>query len=191
MTNRLFLAVDISAVDKARLTQWRENHLPAFKKTIPSSNYHITLVFLGSVDSTTQKTLLADITQLADFQTTPKSTLLNSASKNTVKISLLLDHLALFNKPKVLYLTATSVPVRLNNLASSLTQMARSLKIIQQSSQQSNHYIPHISIARKINLIPECNIFQVTVNLSTFSLYESISTPAGVQYSAIQTWPLL
>ncbi len=173
--NRLFFAIDISPSDKEKLAHWRQQILTSFHaKPVYKDNFHITLAFLGGVNTKQQHQLVEFCDQLI------------STSSNATQYSVNFDRLELFNKAKVLCLGCQHFPDALCQLADALSKQAQMLNIFQEHRQ----YHPHISLYRKSTYRPDIENFTLTVKLSHFSLYLSQSTPAGVIYTPIKTWRL-
>ena len=59
----MFLALDITESDKAKLAQWRNQQLTLPFKAVNPDNFHITLAFLGLINSAQQTRLTQAINQ--------------------------------------------------------------------------------------------------------------------------------
>jgi RNA 2',3'-cyclic 3'-phosphodiesterase len=177
---RLFFALDLNQQDKQRIAQWRAQAIGAIFKAIPVDNFHLTLSFLGNVNTAQYHALVQFANGL--------NTRLDGAAQ---AITLELDHCGLFRKPQVLYLAGHKLPERIAQLAEQLKQQALSLAI----AQQQQPFLPHISLYRKANYRPDVKpVSNLSVSFSSFSLYQSISArdnaTGQVQYRAIHTWPV-
>jgi len=169
---RLFFALDIADNDKKIIAHWRDNKLNLPFKAITKDNFHITLAFLGNTTSQQQQHLIEHATKLAQ-QIAP----LNYHD-------LQLDHLGLFKKPKVMYLGLTTCPNWLSALATSLSDAA----ITEGLFQENRPYCPHLSIYRKATANTQNASLKRSINVNSFSLYESIPRENGVSYCPIKTW---
>jgi 2'-5' RNA ligase len=167
-TSRLFFA--LWPDDKTRQALARLNrHIPA--KPIDPHNLHVTLVFLGQVDTETESL----IKQLAADITTPP-------------FELTFDCLSYWSRPKILCLTCQQdVPDEAMVLTSTLTKAAVDcgLKI------DTRTYTPHITLARHARYLPDVKIEPMVWRAEAFCLVKSCSEPAGVNYKVIQQWALL
>ena len=170
---RLFFALDINSQDKAKIAQWRSYYLSLPFKAINADNFHITLAFLGNIDAHQQQALTLAATQL-------------SANISIKKNALLLDHCGLFKKPQVLYLGISQPPLWLTTLAKRLSQQAQHLNVF----QEQRSYCPHLSLYRKAKYCADNINSTLTINIKSFSLYQSSSTHEGIRYQALQTWAL-
>jgi len=173
--SRLFFALDISNTDKQLIDDFVHHNLIVPFKVIPKNNYHITLCFLGLVN-TNQKELLIQCATEVTNELAPITT--NSLS---------IDYYGLFKKPKVLYLGNNEVPDWLSLLVNKLTTTANNLSLF----QEERNYLPHISIFRKALFIPN-NLSnpRISIIINSFSLYESVSLNNQVIYKPIKTWCL-
>ncbi|MCJ8318011.1 MAG: RNA 2',3'-cyclic phosphodiesterase [Colwellia sp.] len=173
--SRLFFALDISNADKQLIDDFVYQNVAVPFKVIPKNNYHITLCFLGSVNINQKEVLIQ------------KAKELNKAIAPITVNSLLIDHIGLFKRPKVLYLGNSEIPDWLLLLASGLTNTAKKLTLF----QEDRSYLAHISIFRKAHFIPDSlKKPKIHITINSFSLYQSISINNQVLYKAIKTWYL-
>ncbi|MEW6981125.1 RNA 2',3'-cyclic phosphodiesterase [Colwelliaceae bacterium 6471] len=183
---RLFFALDIEKPDQIVIAKWREQVLNLPFKKIPRQNFHITLAFLGSISNTDRQALIdkANTYMSECYQ-------LNSVKR---PLNLHLDHTGWFRKPKVIYLANSIIPVWLDKLANYLNVCASQLTIF----QEERAYSPHISLYRKATTSADKFLHtteqrlraNITITIKSFSLYQSVSTPDGVQYIPINQWRL-
>ena len=173
--SRLFFALDINIADKNALADFRQQYLNAPFKAVDKNNYHNTLCFLGAVKTNQQHILITLADKLAQ-QLCP----INPQQ-------LILNKIALFKKPKILYFSLHQTPNWLLTLANDLSSGAKDLALF----QEKRHYLPHISIYRKASFIPS-NLPKFTIKLAihSFSLYQSIASNNGVKYQVMKTWNL-
>lgn len=169
---RLFFALDLKTDDKQAIALWRDKH-PITAKPVQPENFHITLAFLGQVTSDIEKALINHLSQI-------------NKPKIATEFVLKITKLAHFKKPQVLYLGFDHFPDELKSLAKALRQLA----IAHDIKQESRHYLPHITIFRKVKTLPQFNLPAQLINVSSFSLYHSESTEAGVQYHPLVSWPI-
>jgi len=174
---RLFFALDISPSDKEKVHTWRKRQLNIQAKAVSQNNFHITLAFLGGVSEHLEKQIIKSCEQ----------TIKPNLPLYSHPVTLQFDRLNIFKKPQVLYLDCSNFPQPLINLANSLKQRAMSLNI----SQEDRPYRPHLTIYRKVKKLPDVLPPKLPLNISTFSLYHSQSTPNGIIYTAVNTWSLV
>ncbi|WP_448565528.1 RNA 2',3'-cyclic phosphodiesterase [Thalassotalea ganghwensis] len=172
---RMFIALDLNDADKNALASWYKAQGTPIGRAVPDENYHITLAFLGSIDKLQE----SKITQFID----------SYLSVNHLPIAphLLLGKLSLFVKPQVAYFPIENLPASLSKLAQALSQYATSIGLF----QEQRAYCPHITVARKVKSVAAMTLPNFAISVSSFSLYHSQSTTAGVHYSPVRTWPLI
>jgi len=172
-SRRLFFALWPCAETRKQIEQ-------EFKRTpqwsmrgrcVSPSNYHITLHFIGNVDSDMQQCLhLTAQTVVAE------------------SFNLELELYGHFYKPRVLWLGCVSIPEKLSRLHQLLG------KALSTCGYQSDSrvYAPHVTLMRKLtspgDLATSKAIQWMT---SEFVLVESKSSSDGVQYEVIERYPLI
>jgi len=173
---RLFLALYPLLAQRRRLANVVKEHCPELNAggagAVPCDNLHITLVFLGSVTAETQ----ACIEQVA-------------ASVVMPAFSLRLDRLGYWPRKRMLW--AMPDPMALPGALSALVEsLYRGLASCDVSLEQ-RAYRPHVTMARKLARGPRGgHIEAVEWTLNEFALMESVSTPEGVRYPLLRSWPL-
>ena len=135
---RLFFALDINTPLKNTLVKFSEQFSSTNFKVVAANNYHITLCFLGQVNTQQLAILSAKADEITEQISPIKSP------------QLLIDQLGLFKKPKILYLSNNQSPNWLLTLATKLSTCAKSLNL----HQENRPYLPHISIYRKATFLP-------------------------------------
>lgn len=171
---RLFLALDISPEQKSQIALWRKNHCQLEYRTIPEKNFHLTLCFIGNLESAEESKLIEIVDKLY-------------AQKNNMFICnsrIEIANIGLFKKPKVLYLGPETVPEWLYQLQAKLSQALAEIGY----REHHENYQPHISIYRKATDIPKIKPLKVNLKTKSFSLYHSQSTEQGVNYQPVKTW---
>ncbi len=173
--SRLFFALDLTSADKTLLNNFNNQQLNLPFKAVNKNNYHITLAFLGQVSSQ-QKAALIEIATQVTQQVFP-----------ITSTAMLINQIALFNKPKIIYLSNSYTADWHFLLAKELSNKAKSLNLF----QENRPYRSHISIYRKANLLPK-NLPAINLNITinSFSLYQSVSNDGEVAYQRIKTWHL-
>jgi len=174
---RLFFALYPQQVLRQQLLREVIEHCPELKvagvRPVPVTNIHMTLVFLGGVTAAVQ----ACVEQVAATVVAPA-------------FSVRLDRLAYWSRKRMLWATPDplQVPEGLSILVESLYQGLSVCDV----ALESRVYRPHVTLARKLMREPQLGCIEaVSWTLNHFSLMESVSTPDGVRYSALQSWPLL
>ena len=134
-------------------------------RPVPADNLHLTLVFLGSV-SESRKTRLLQGIQPIEFH----------------PVTLHLDRLGWWKRPRVLWLAPTQVPRTLADFVIRLGATARECGI----AVEEQEYRPHITLARKVTRQPELpEIRPVTLHSGAYSLVQSVTEQQGARYTVI------
>ena len=167
---RLFFGFQLSPDTARAIADWRTRALPQIGKIVPQHNFHVTLVFLGSVSPSQ----LEDLIQKAD-QLTPQP------------INLTLDTLGYFPGARALWIGPSKIPAALVELQAALEDSAREVGL----ETDKRPYTPHVTLFRKCKARPPESGLQLSLSLSFsgFSLFHSISTDQGVEYVPIHAWP--
>lgn len=168
---RCFLGFEPDPQTKLAIQAWREKALGHFEKAVPTSNYHVTSVFLGQCQNS-QLDRLCSLIDLEEYSA----------------FSLQFNLLGYWPKPKVLYLGCQQVPEQIHKLASSVSGIASRCQI----SLADRQYIPHITLVRNNKSNPPAPLFppDISCHFDHLHLYESVSAKSGVQYPIRKSWPL-
>lgn len=138
-------------------------------RPVHPDNLHVTLVFLGSVDDATE-------TKLVDA----------AAAVNFAKISIRFDALNYWRRPRIICLCGKPEDSAVARLVAQLNALASSLDI----PTDDRPYQAHITLLRKANKLPALAFDPIVWQADAFCLAESCSTPEGVVYRVLKTWPL-
>jgi RNA 2',3'-cyclic 3'-phosphodiesterase len=139
-------------------------------KPVPAENFHITLVFLGSLvpaDAAIAREVAGGIRSGA--------------------FDLTLDRLGFWPKPRVVWLGPSQVPEAARLLARELISglQARGLKL------DTKPFMPHVTLARKVSKPGEFGpMTPVQWPVTGFVLVRSVTRPEGSEYSVLEEWPL-
>jgi 2'-5' RNA ligase len=166
----LFFALTCSAPLRKAISQWRALLSLRAGRPVPAANFHLTLLFLGSVDQA----------QIAEICTT--------ASKIKVPgkpLTLVLDRLEVWRKSKAIVLTPNDAPPELMRLSYVLEQAM--LRFGQ--DQEHKEFLPHLTLVRDYQSpVPEAGIPpDFFLRADRFGLYQSHKG----QYILIADWPLV
>ncbi len=138
-------------------------------KPVAAHNLHLTLAFLGQIDADRQKAIT---TAAGRIRFEP--------------MQLTFDRVDYWKKPGLICLTAVHADPATHHLAEELTHAARQLGL----KMDERPFRPHVTLLRKAKTIPTKAIPPIHWQANSFALLESCSTPAGVEYRAIQLWTL-
>jgi len=202
--SRLFFALWPDDETRQELERLSQAIQAAGLKPVNPQNLHVTLVFIGNVDSAVESLIKQSV---ADISVEP--------------FVLTFDQLSYWSRPKVLcltckqddYTTATapgSLPPmevrsgdstprlgeveQLPRVAHGAVALAAALDAAVASCDiqtDKRPYLPHITLARHVRHRPDINIKPIVWRAESFCLVESCSEPDGVQYKVIQQWPLI
>jgi 2'-5' RNA ligase len=139
-------------------------------RRVPRANLHLTLHFIGNVYFAQMECLqrAARLVRAAAFDLT-------------------IDQQGYFNKPRVAWLGCSNPPAALDNLH---WQLGRHLQSCEYRPE-ARPYQPHVTVARKIGPIgAESGFAAVDWRVTEFALIEVRAIENGVQYRAVETYPL-
>ena len=174
-TNHLQGLIDIQ--------QQLTSQLNAAATEVHSTNLHITAAFLG-------QTSKADIQEIDDA--------ISLMSLNCFTQTL--ESISYWPKAKILCIEGV-VSIELSNIVEQLTQLTKQLNL----HQIQHDYRPHVSLFRHVKIPSSTQTLmnELTINTSKMikltpinfditelTLFESKSTPVGVEYLALKSWPL-
>jgi len=169
---RAFFGLSPNAEAKLAIQAWRNNAFPDLRAPVPAANFHVTLAFLGNVSVEQLNT----INHLIDEM--PKVTAFDVS----------LNQLGHWSKPKALWLGCQQTANEHLLLAKQVHEIA--IKAGLQIQQQD--YVAHLTLARKCKVEPPASLVSANFqwHADQLHLFESKSTPQGVSYSIIESWPL-
>lgn len=177
-TKRLFLALVMPHEVKSQIDEWRARHMETLRlKPIPFDNYHITLVFMGTIELSQVKELVAKLRQVkAD------------------NFKLTINKTCHWPEPKVMHLVPSIIPPKLINLQRTINKVVEECGL----PSETRTYRPHISLYRKVTAqqfedleldgLPEPHL---TIPIEQFALYECVSDEDGVHYEKMEEFELI
>ncbi|MDU0352906.1 RNA 2',3'-cyclic phosphodiesterase [Paraglaciecola aquimarina] len=173
---RAFLGLSPDASTKLAIEAWRNKALPCFSSPVPAANFHVTLAFLGQVNTKQLDKLTSQIDATINSRAQPKAFPVN------------LDFMGYWAKPKACWLGSEHTHSSHQQLVSQLQRIAKSSGLI--ISKQE--YIAHLTLARKCAIEPPAPLIppQFGWQAKAFHLFESVSSAHGVSYHIRQSWPL-
>jgi len=167
--SRLFFALWPDEATRQALTQLSKTFDTQAGKPAAPDNFHVTLVFLGNVNLETA----ALLKQYApDISAEP--------------FELTFESLSYWQQPKILCATCKNIPQPIVALASKLDALARQCGL----RTDIRSYVPHITLVRHAQFIPDQAIKPVVWSAEAFCLVQSCSEPEGVCYRVLRRWPL-
>lgn len=166
---RLFFALDCAPAQRRAIAQWRRDLGSDIGRPVPSANFHLTLMFVGSVDTVQLPSILA----AADGVKVPDEA-----------VMLVLDRLEVWRSAKALVLAPSQTPAALRQLVYALQQALLPLGFV-----EARDYRPHLTLARDYRgAVPETSTeADFVLRARQFTLFESRKG----QYWPLAHWPLL
>jgi RNA 2',3'-cyclic 3'-phosphodiesterase len=169
--NRLFFALWPDDVTRQKIIQFDSLLTDSRLKKVRSKNLHVTLVFLGNIESEQEKNII-------------------KASNDIFApaINMQFDQLTFWQQKRgILSLTSASQPQSLLTLVKKLQDRAMEQGV----EIEKRPYTAHITLARNLKQHPEINVEPIPWHSDKFVLVHSVSTKHGVDYQIINSWPLL
>ena len=167
---RVFFALLPQSHERAAIDSHTAQLSESSGKKVNSTNYHITLLFLGNVNTRKIESLCLDCQDI----TVPS-------------FELTINQAGWWRKPKVLWLAPKKTPEELSDLIRKL----KTITARRQLTVESRKYFPHITLMRKVDQNPEQPLVKPFIwQAHDFSLMESITRPEGVIYKELASWPL-
>lgn len=144
-------------------------HRPDTGQAVPTENLHLTLVFLGLVDSVQQRQLVEAAAEIAiePFQ-------------------LRLERLEHWRRSRMTWLMLDATPPGLLSLHQQLNAAAAAAGLV----VEQRCYKPHVTLARKAPPVSAHSIKPIDWAVMDFCLVESATQASGSQYTVRQHWPL-
>jgi 2'-5' RNA ligase len=167
-SSRLFFALWPDEQTRINLVRLNQSIEAKGFKPVQAHNLHATLVFLGFVDAASELLLKYSVREIL--------------AKPFV---LTFDQLSYWSKPKILCLTCSHTPDEAGLLVTALSSEVSSCGL----QTDTRPYLPHITLARHAQYLPDINIEPIVWRAEAFVLVESCSEPGGVNYKVKQQWP--
>jgi len=169
---RLFFALWPTEEVRANLATISQQATKALQgRSIPAENLHITLVFIGEVNTTTKHCLQQVAGQVPGQ-----------------KFTLILDEMEYWPKKQIVWLGARQIPAALQTLVNELTTRLQ----VCGHRPETRPYQAHITLMRKAQpltkRLPTCA--PIVWPLEDFCLVRSQLDSAGSRYEIIARWPL-
>lgn len=139
-------------------------------KPVPAENLHITLAFLGSLE-----TARVEVIREAAVRV------------NSGAFDLELSQVGYWPRPRILWLAPNTYPATLTQLVDSLWLALEACEI----KREQRPFKPHMTLARKVGSPGRLDHARaVPWQVRTFMLVNSVTTPRNATYSVIDTWRL-
>ncbi len=166
---RLFFALWPDEPTRVKIDRLNESLVCNRLKKSRSDNLHVTLAFMGNVDSLTEHTIRKHMSQIT-----------------AEPIMIVFERLTSWSNAGILCLTSSKQPHQLIDLV-------EQLKVVigeQGVELDSRPYTAHVTLARKARPNPTVILDPICWQAINFALVESVSTAEGVDYQVLESWPL-
>ncbi|WOT05653.1 RNA 2',3'-cyclic phosphodiesterase [Shewanella youngdeokensis] len=166
---RVFLGFSLTPQQTAQV-QAIQQQLPKSVRLVPARNLHVTLAFLGQVNSSTLDALILAVDAL---------------EKPGFAVSLdLVEH---WQQPKILCLKGQASDPSLISLANAGQLLAKQLRL----HQSEHEFTPHITLSRKAKMaVHNLSYVPLIMQPTALHLFESFSGNNGVEYPILHSWQL-
>jgi 2'-5' RNA ligase len=169
-SKRLFFALNCPLEQRKAVAQWRSALQLRSGRTVPAENFHLTLMFLGSVG----------VAQIAEVCTAAAKVRVPG-----VPLQVTLDRLDAWRRAGVLVLASEQAPAELLRLVYALEQAMLPFGF----EESSKEFRPHLTLMRDYRVpVPEsATPPEFVLRANHFTLYESHKG----RYRALAEWPLV
>lgn len=166
---RLFFALWPNEKTREEVVGLSESIISNRLKAVKPDNFHVTLVFMGAVNESTEQLIRKRMSHII-----------------AKPMRLIFDQLTLWPKGGILSLTSLQQPQSLIDLVEQVKRVVEETGI----ELDSRPYVSHITLARGALSRPSISIEPICWQATDFALVESVSTADGVDYRVIERWPL-
>jgi 2'-5' RNA ligase len=166
---RLFFALWPDQVTRAKIDLLNQSLFCKHLKKVRPSNLHVTLAFMGRVDEKIERSIRGSIPDITAEQ-----------------ITIFFDQLTSWSDAGVLCLTSSKQPQQIIDLVEQLKIVMGDCGV----EVDSRPYTAHVTLARKVQPNPTTILTSIYWHAISFALVESVSTPRGVDYQVLESWPL-
>ncbi len=166
-TSRLFFALWPDTKTRQAVTELSQSIAAHEFKWVPAHNFHITLIFMGHIDTNVESLIRQSVENIT-----------------SQPFTLTFDCLSYWSKPKILCLSCRRAAPEAIMLEAALDSVVANYGL----RTEIRPYSPHITMARQAHYLPELKIEPLLWRATGFCLVESCSEPDGVCYKVIQHW---
>ena len=169
---RAFFGLSPDANTKLAIQAWRNKAYPDLDAPVPAANFHVTLAFLGNVSVKQLDTIISLVDEMP------------SVTAFDVSLNLL----GYWPKPKAFWLGSQQTANEHLILSKQLHEIANKSGLL----LQERDYVAHLTLARKCTVSPPAPTIPANFQWHNdkFHLFESKSSPKGVYYPILQSWPM-
>lgn len=178
---RAFFAIEVAPEIQYAIEKWRDRAMPPAGRAVPAANFHITLGFLGRIDTRQLDRLCVEVDQI-----------------NAAGFRLCLDKPGYFPGAGIFWIGATDIPAALPELAARLRKAGRKadrkargkMAGKMEIARARRPFEPHITLFRNCRTRPPLPALAPGFDLACdgFALFESIANHKGVRYEIVHRW---
>jgi 2'-5' RNA ligase len=173
---RVFFGLELDTATTLKIADWRDRQIACDGRPVPTSNFHLTLAFVGELsESAIERLCLA-----VDDWLTPSN--IRGATLN-------LDCTGYWAKTGIFWLGATSWPDQLDQMTGKLGNLAGSVG----AKRDKRSFQPHVTLYRRCQTAPVAplDVPNIALDYRHCTLFESRQGRHGVSYHALQDWDFL
>lgn len=164
---RLFFALWPDEYTRQQCFNIRNALVSPQSQPIQAANIHVTLLFLGNIDSEKEERFKQAL-----------------ATIQVPKITLHFDCLSFWAKPRILCLTAKGSSPEIETIVETLSRMARELSIPIDDRQLK----PHVTLVKKAKSQIPLKFKPIVWHSHFFCLVESCLFSNGIEYRIVEKW---
>jgi 2'-5' RNA ligase len=171
---RLFFGLEPDPATALQISDWRDRQFPGFARPVPPANFHITLAYLGEIQSREVERLCEKVDQI--FTSPAAAGLLQ------------LDRTGYWPRPGIYWLGPSQWPSSIDVLSKRLGNTGAGGP----SSKSHSRFIPHISLFRACKSAPPAAAVEpdFKFRFDHITLFESRQGRSGVSYEPLEHWEL-
>ena len=169
---RTFLSITPAPEVATAIEKWSAMCWPMIERHVPMQNYHLTLAFLGEINSAK----LQAITESLDERALGAS------------FELCLNTVGYWPDSRVLWLGSSETCEPIDKLAQTCKHIANRAGV----RVSGKSFKPHITLARKLVVPPPAPLLEpdFTLRCDALQLYQSILDRDGARYIELESWGL-
>jgi RNA 2',3'-cyclic 3'-phosphodiesterase len=176
---RVFFALWPDEAQQAALADAAQrSQLASYGRQVPAINFHVTLVFVGSV----AEARLQELLEVAELVSATERISRNGGSG---PLQLTFDAIEYWKKAKIICATASAPSA----VASAISEALKARLVATGFAPDMKPFSAHVTLARKVaRPIASLGIHPVSWSFAKFALIESRTLPQGALYSVIHSW---
>jgi RNA 2',3'-cyclic 3'-phosphodiesterase len=164
---RLFFALWPEDIIRQQCVDIGKAILTEHARLVRPANIHVTLLFLGNIDT--------------DKEERFKQVL---ATVQVPSTTLCFNKLSFWKKPGILCLTTSNTYPGVETLVGMLSRLGGDLGI----QTDERPFKPHVTLAKKATKLMPLEFDPINWNSSSFCLVESVNCPKGIEYRIVEEW---